>query len=113
MTTDLTALARRVVASKHWRWMLGMQAVSHDGLFGHRVTEHTLVIDPDALPDLEDPATRGCLLALLREALGYPEAHAYYASMSEWWVVRLGSSGRTVCAPTEVEALVAAWEAAP
>jgi hypothetical protein len=71
------------------------------------------------LPDFRDPATRGCLLALVREALGKPI-----------WV-RTGAYGNEVCwcdgpssisvlffdrdadADSEASALVAVLEAAP
>ena len=85
----MTELARRVVACKHWRWMPGMLE-SH----GYRVlavssefvtldtiecwleepsyprAEHMGVKSSECLPDLTDPATVGCLLALVREAWG-------------------------------------------
>jgi hypothetical protein len=70
------------------------------------------------LPDLTDPATLGCLLALVREAWGDP--YVYVLSCANDWF--------TVCSPadeggkwlrhppidgsTEAEALVAALEAA-
>jgi hypothetical protein len=75
--------------------------------------------DEHALPDLTDPATRGCLLALVREVLGKPI-----------WV-RTGAYGNEVCwcdgpssisvlffdrdadADSEASALVAVLEAAP
>ena len=83
-------LARRAVACKGWRWMPGMRCL--DGsrmlLAGHDLSgpwqawsdenydacacklrpEETR----DDLPDLTDPATLGCLLALVREALDDP-----------------------------------------
>jgi hypothetical protein len=97
MTEDTLDLARRAVACRGWRWMLGMQAITPDGLFGHRVTEYTVFIDPDHLPDLTDPATLGCLLALVREA-----TTAYASLTFEPGYLH-----------TEVENLVAALEGAP
>ncbi len=67
-------------------------------------------------PDLADPATLGCLLALVREAHKCPEAHVYWATVTRLWVVRWGAVGlgeHTVDANTEAEALVRALEAAP
>jgi hypothetical protein len=61
------------------------------------------------LPDLTDPATLGCLLALVREAWGDPYA-ACYGCAGRWWV---SVNGRTYDGGTEAEALVAALEAAP
>lgn len=70
-------------------------------------SDHSDLCGP--VPDLSDPATLGCLLALVREALPgawvLPDGdqwHAFRANMT--WV----SSGAT-----EAEALVAALEAAP
>ena len=86
----------------------------------------TLQPGPDDLPDLSDPATLGCLLALVREAWG-PDTHLrLWASpapdmsgkdRSKWEPVdglgrRLVAGPRVLCA-TEAEALVAALEAAP
>jgi hypothetical protein len=68
----------------------------------------------DLLPDLSDPATLGCLLALAREAWGagfhlVPDGGwlARGARLPNKSTVNLG-----VCAPTEAEALVAVLEAA-
>jgi len=63
MTPELEALARRAVACKGWRWMPGM--ADH---WGQRLREGHWVDPAAALPDLTDPATLGCLLALVREA---------------------------------------------
>lgn len=136
MIPELQPLARRAVACKGWRWMPGMLAhhpnwragrVSHVGLTAVRVACRypspvggtTWAVPPlpitGLLPDLSDPATLGCLLGLVREALGCPEAHVYYADLSRLWVVRWGYEGlgvRTVDGATEAEALVAALEAA-
>jgi hypothetical protein len=67
-----------------------------------------------SLPDLSDPATLGCLLALVREAWG---AGSYLLPDGGWYVkgARL-KGGDTINlgirATTEAEALVAALEAA-
>ena len=87
-------LARRAVASKHWRWAPGMLSrcatptrravyrwlvgldTRHYGLVCIVQDKHgrecrnvaTLQPGPDDLPDLTDQATLGCLLALVREA---------------------------------------------
>jgi hypothetical protein len=81
--------------------------------------------NPAILPDLTDPATLGCLLALVREAWGVPELSVYYdgeggnLSPPSRWMVSLswGVTDWAGCVTkghfTEAEALVAALEAAP
>ncbi len=63
-----------------------------------------------ALPDLTDPATLGCLLALVREAWGTEYVHARKSERG--WEVCRGSS-EWYHGETEAEALVAALEEAP
>lgn len=58
-------LAKRVVACKHWRWMRGMS----DCMGGLVVSEEGMNQAP-SIPDLNDPATVGCLLAMIRQAKG-------------------------------------------
>ncbi len=87
MTPDLTDLARRAVVCKGWRWLPGMRTadamrVIHDEtLFPGRpcaIREGSWIDTApprplrDALPDLTDPATLGCIFALVREAWGKP-----------------------------------------
>jgi hypothetical protein len=88
---DSIELARRAVASKHWRWLPGMRycepyrvpAWSEEPRFLRMVDGHE---DPPAdaeartqaqysgcVPDLTDAATLGCLLQLVREAWGCDE----------------------------------------
>jgi hypothetical protein len=57
--------ARRALACPRWRWMAGMLGYfEHDGR-RVRVTMPDAWASTTALPDLTDPATLGCLLALL------------------------------------------------
>ncbi len=87
MTKEQTALARRLAAHPKWRWMPGMLA-THD----EDATRRVLSLDEDDdiwvsngcycewldsnneidlwYPDLDDPATQGCLLAMLDDAVG-------------------------------------------
>tara|TARA_S200002703_G_scaffold124035_2_gene110081 strand:- start:2873 stop:3409 length:537 start_codon:yes stop_codon:yes gene_type:complete len=93
-------LGRRAVACERWRWMPGMLAIDTgcidadcidadcpEKYLGLRVIDvaHTVVhqeLDGSmhegvldgrpVVPDLRDPATRGCLLALVRDVLGEP-----------------------------------------
>jgi len=110
-------LAKKAVACKDWRWMPGMLALDT----GLRLDEMTDDWEA-ALPDLSDPATLGCLLALVREAW---EPHRGDDSVvstmqvgDKWGVgARYGSEGlAAIVLPafdTEAEALVKALEAAP
>ena len=124
MTTEqlevLEQLARRAVDCKRWRWMDGM-LYKQDGVGGRPVIATAPIIQGGGLPDLTDPATLGCLLALVREAWG-PEA-SVSVNISGFWAVggariQTGkSAGHTINLGiwklTEVEALVAALEVAP
>ena len=89
MPAELEALARRAVACKHWRWMPGMRY--RVGSVLGRLTDNQckgkLPLVPDALPDLSDPATVGCLLALVREAHDNRElVTAKYHELRGWTV---------------------------
>ena len=115
----MTELAKRAVACKGWRWMPGMLwlLINEDGVCYNcdRVTQANLV-SSDALPDLTDPATLGCLLALVREAWDDPHVYAMRLNVRrQIWVVHVPSDRHSIHGEgeTEAEALVAALEAAP
>lgn len=149
MSADLMELGRRAVACEGWRWMPGMLAAGPPGprgglktarvegvldggdgpprcvdFHGRRVPAHYVCqCDEDqVVPDFRDPATLGCLLALVREA--WPGCHAEpngaatwdgvdEAERGSWWAVYACVSHRRIAAgATEAEALVAALEAA-
>ena len=127
----LEQLGQRAVACKRWRWMPGM--LSDKGLRVFRRDDDGYVVGyyanqeyisqcvPGSLPDLTDPATLGCLLALVREAWG-PEA-TVSVNISSFWAVggariqKGKSAGHTINLGiwklTEREAHVAALEVAP
>ena len=128
MTSDLEPLARRAIACKGWRWMPGMRTtdamrVVHDQpLYPGRpcaIREGAWVdIAPprplrDALPDLTDPATLGCLLALVREARGESTGFLTPAKGGGWTYWTGLYQADYFHGDIEAEALVAALEAAP
>jgi hypothetical protein len=68
----------------------------------------------EAIPDLSDPATIGCLIALVREARREPGyAPSCLDAIEGAWVVETPSRKRQTRYASEAEALVAALEAAP
>lgn len=103
-------LAKQAVACKRWRWMAGMLTIN-----GTRIQRTPNVEITAAWPDLDDPATLGCLLALVRKAWG---------DCTIWTMVDVDcDEGAWICTGLEVgeigsgyseaHALVAALEAAP
>ena len=128
---EIEELARRAVACKRWRWMPGM--LSAKGLRVTRRDSDGYVVGyyedlsyiaecvAGTLPDLSDPATLGCLLALVRKAWG-PDA-SVSVNMSGFWAVGgatvLSGKGKGasinlgIWKSSELEALVAALEVAP
>jgi len=118
MTEEQIDLARRAVACKGWRFMGGMlvsDAIGKQRIYDDVAGEPYWSTD-GWLPDLTDPATLGCLLALVREAWGDPHASASWDYETNGQVVVACSrTSRWIFhdRQTEAEALVAALEAAP
>lgn len=142
------ALAVRATRCKAWRWMDGMRFVGafgsprgrvlHGGGCGDYIVWHEDgsahedgglnedLMPPTAQPDLTDPATLDCLLALVRDAWG-PQAWVKWwrtpgvdmSGADRGWCEAVDGIGRRLVAGervqhrTEAEALVAALEAAP
>lgn len=125
MTEEQIALAKRAVACKWWKWLPGMlhgavyATATGSGRWQHepklvscyRVSDLTLRLDADRLPDLTDPATMGCLLALVREAHGQTTLSPVSRGRRLWCLADFGTTA--LQGETEVELLVAALEAAP
>lgn len=115
----MEALARRAVACKHWRWLPGSRAM--DGI--RRLGGMSEIIFVGRLPDFDDPATLGCLLALVREAWRIPSLACTHEGGwdADWntWTVRNPPGRGHGCAiasmgcASEAEALVVALEVAP
>ena len=114
MTDEQIALSRRAVACKGWRWMSGMRWRTEDdrGRLDDYQPEY-MGRPPDALPDLQDPATLGCLLALVRVAWGQDDLGAFRVG-GQWCAEVTPQEGQhhAFYGDTEAEALVAALEAA-
>jgi len=128
MTDEMIALSRRAVACRGWRWMAGM--LSHHGerqlwcseterewsspSFSEAAMDwrRARFAGSRELPDLADPATLGCLLALVREA--WNDQRAYMRAGFGWeWITDYCVEKWPPGGETEAEALVAALEAAP
>lgn len=124
MTPPTLDLARRAVACEGWRWLPGMRWVVARAApledYGGRIHDGVRrAPDGPGLPDLSDPATLGCLLALVREAWAAPYAQASprltgNPTRGVGWVAYLNDdeADRRFRGETEAEALVAALEAA-
>ena len=117
MTTEATDLARRAVACPGWRWMggarwIGVRSAPFENLCGrYPDSDRGYSIPHDApLPDLTDPATLGCLLALVREAWVDADIFGLHYHCDGGWCVEVND--RHFYATTPAEALVAALEAA-
>lgn len=134
MTDEMIALGRRAVACSKWKWLDGMRDfciheerynAEHEGFLevdGYGLGYIYKGLYPNSLPDFSDPATLGCLLALVREAWDdeWLTTLGYYNSYGGKWFVHGGKlhgvhflenvSGELY--PSEAEALVVALEAA-
>ena len=133
METSLNEISERLIACKGFRWMPGMRTlgdwriinIDADGVevvtdLGEVVLFHSgdLPHIASSLPDLTDPATLGCLLALVREVWKDPTASTAAtreADGKRGWVMDCWDpkSPLNGIGPfqSEAEALVAALEA--
>ena len=127
-------LAKRAVACKGWRWLDGCRvfggATIVDGdTLSLVVSGENFVRSPESgsvqpIPDLDHPATLGCLTALVREAWSEPclgvVCLEHTPGDMRWgvrsygrWLDSYALPGDPPDGATEAEALVAALEAAP
>jgi len=108
---EAEALGRRLVACKGFRVMRGM--LDMQGRTWGRDLLWRWRNDLD-VPDLRDPATLGCVLALVRVQASMETV--YVRPTKSNWIVLMGSGkglGKLCDGATEAEALIAALEAAP
>lgn len=124
-------LAKRLLECKHFRWMPGMFGLSdpvdrqgyrcldaYAGLWVHEDEQFFRGPEDDPyLPDLEDPATVGCLFQLVRDAWADPYAKTTGGERisEDVWkcLAHDGARYQTFRGTTEAAALVAALEGAP
>jgi hypothetical protein len=113
--------SRRAVACPDWCWLRGARAffvkdgsiVGAFAYFGNEGQGQQIVgsRDGEELPDLEDPATRGTLLELVRRAWNDPTAHLEPHPLVKGWRCAYGPRLSRVFG-TETEALLEALEQA-
>lgn len=111
---NLVDLGRRAVACRHWKWLNGClwewnEPAREPKRMRGRVGVHTQ-IPQGAYPVLTDPATRGCMWQVLRDAWGNDWVTSYFATTHDHWEVELRPHGWVTTGPTEEEALVKALE---
>lgn len=111
---EAEAIGRRMTECRHFRPMRGMRDLQGRTWTPDLLWRWAPGVD---VPDLRDPATRGCVLELVREICGDDEAYAmpWHDEDGGWTVCVNDDDGCHNIAEgdTEAEALVAALENAP
>ncbi len=124
----MSDLAKRAIACKGWRWMPRMVDTTGRTFIEYCGEAACLWVCDDGcewlpvegrIPDLTDPATLGCFLALVAQAHGVSldDAQVVRTTGRVWsvWVFRPDGSPWRVAThePSRDEALVVALEGAP
>ena len=108
---EAEALGKRLVACKGFRPLRGMLDMQGRTWGADLLFRWSNDVD---VPDLRDPATLGCLLALVREAHGVPFLQvSVKISREHGYQFDCHPHHRGQWVDSEAEALVAALEAAP
>jgi hypothetical protein len=120
LTTDqierCNALWRRLYERGAVRWMMGMitrcgtVVVGADPLRVHSSVGSVRVSPADVVPNFNHPATRGCVLAMLREASADPRASVVWYRAARQWVADWQDC--EIEAETEPESMLRAIEEA-
>ena len=129
MTPELDAIGKsrlgnRARMCKGWRYMPGMLLTDGTRLCSYSgrlewtgIHDSSKVRVGGGIPDLTDPATLGCLLALVREAWMYPSANVeeMFTRGAGWLAYTNNEVDRDnrFYGASDAEALVAALEATP
>ncbi len=125
-------ITSRATKCAAFRWVDGMKTLKHGRVCGEKylvISDHdeagswvdctdTLNDWQQAIPDLSDPATLGCVTQLVREAWGDRDPYVVNDSghpRGPWFVMTNHSDAAPCIASgaTEGEALIKALEAAP
>lgn len=101
----MSTIAEQLVAHPRWEWRGPMRY--RYGAYFYRVTRDASDLDARCVVDLEDPATKGVLLATLREALGEWVA-VYRLPFQSWAVVDMATGTTLASADTDGDAIGAA-----
>lgn len=116
--SELLKLGLQATKTEGWEWMVGMsyhpgQPYSVDTVWRILDEEELKHLSYDEVPILTDPATKGCLLHLVRKFHDMPRAWVVYREdLDKWEVCWSGSThgGTLGSGDTELEALIDALE---
>jgi hypothetical protein len=111
----LEALGQRALACKGWRWMPGMLGLSNQSSSRSiwiRIVDPPMDDASECWPDFSDPATVGCLAALVRTATGKPHLFAQFTLQESWSICDLHDH-RSHFVGSEAEAWIEVLEETP